>query len=123
MPQPSITIIGAGFGGLGTAMELNRAGYTDVTVLEKADGVGGVWRGNTYPNAACDVPSSLYSWSFAPHPERPPRCPPQDGSLAYIERTAREHGVTDLVRHGVEVATATYDEQGGSWHLLTTDGE
>ena len=71
--SPSITIIGAGFGGLGTAIELQRAGYTDITILEKADDVGGVWRENTYPNAACDVPSSLYSWSFAPNPEWPHR--------------------------------------------------
>ena len=56
MRQPSITIIGAGFGGIGTAIELKRAGYRDITVLEKADGVGGVWRENNYPNAACDVP-------------------------------------------------------------------
>jgi len=123
MRQPSITIIGAGFGGVGTAIELKRAGYTDITVLEKAGGVGGVWRENTYPNAACDVPSSLYSWSYAPNPDWPHRYSHQDEILGYIERTAREYGVSDLVRTGVEVASATYDEQGGSWHLLTTDGE
>jgi cation diffusion facilitator CzcD-associated flavoprotein CzcO len=123
MRQPSITIVGAGFGGIGAAIELRRAGFTDVTVLEKADGVGGVWRENTYPNAACDVPSSLYSWSFAPNPEWPHRYSHQDEILAYIERTAREHGVTDLVRNGVEVASATYDEQRRVWQLLTTDGE
>jgi cation diffusion facilitator CzcD-associated flavoprotein CzcO len=123
MPQPSITIIGAGFGGLGTAIELKRAGFTDVTVLEKADGVGGVWRENTYPNAACDVPSSLYSWSFAPNPEWPHRYSRQDEILAYIERTAAEQGVLDQVRTGVEVASAAYDEVERSWHLTTTAGE
>ncbi len=123
MRQPSITIIGAGFGGLGTAIELRRAGYTDVTILEKADGVGGVWRENTYPNAACDVPSSLYSWSFAPNPEWPHRYSRQDEILAYIERTAEEQGVMDLVRTGVEVTSATYDEQAGSWRLTTEAGE
>src|SRR6478735_5375141 len=110
MRQPSITIIGAGFGGLGTAVELKRAGYRDITVLEKADGVGGVWRENTYPNAACDVPSSLYSWSFAPNPGWPHRYSRQDEILAYIERTAGELGVLDLVRTGVEVTEAAYDE-------------
>ena len=79
-------------------------------MLEKADGVGGVWRENTYPNAACDVPSSLYSWSFAPNPEWPHRYSRQDEILAYIERTAREQGVLDLVRTGVEVTSAAYDE-------------
>jgi cation diffusion facilitator CzcD-associated flavoprotein CzcO len=123
MPQPSITIIGAGFGGLGTAMELRRAGYTDVTVLEKADGVGGVWRDNTYPNAACDVPSSLYSWSFAPNPAWPHRYSRQDEILAYIERTAAEQGVLDDVRTGVEVTSAAYDETERSWHLTTQTGE
>jgi cation diffusion facilitator CzcD-associated flavoprotein CzcO len=123
MPQPSITIIGAGFGGLGTAIELKRAGYTDVTVLEKADGVGGVWRENTYPNAACDVPSSLYSWSFAPNPDWPHRYSRQDEILGYIERTAAEQGVLENVRTGVEVASAAYDETERSWHLTTVDGE
>jgi len=123
MHQPSITIIGAGFGGVGTAIELTRAGFTDVTVLEKADGVGGVWRENTYPNAACDVPSSLYSWSFAPNPGWPHRYSRQDEILAYIERTAGELGVLDLVRTGVEVTEAAYDETARSWHLTTAAGE
>ena len=123
MHQPSITIIGAGFGGVGTAIELTRAGFTDVTVLEKADGVGGVWRENTYPNAACDVPSSLYSWSFAPNPGWPHRYSRQDEILAYIERTAGELGVLDLVRTGVEVTEAAYDENARSWHLTTATGE
>ncbi len=123
MPQPSITIIGAGFGGLGTAIELKRAGYRDVTILEKADGVGGVWRENTYPNAACDVPSSLYSWSFSPNPDWPHRYSRQDEILAYIERTAAEQGVLDQVRTGVEVTAATYDETEHSWHLTTASGE
>ncbi len=123
MSQPSITIIGAGFGGLGTAIELKRAGYTDITVLEKADGLGGVWRENTYPNAACDVPSSLYSWSFAPNPHWPHRFSRQDEILAYIERTATENGLLELVRTGVEVTSATYDEATCSWRLRTSTGE
>jgi cation diffusion facilitator CzcD-associated flavoprotein CzcO len=123
MPPPSITIIGAGFGGLGTAIELERAGYTDITILEKADDIGGVWRDNTYPNAACDVPSSLYSWSFAPNPGWPHRYSRQDEILAYIRRTARELGALDHLRTGVEVTAAAYDESACSWHLTTADGE
>ncbi len=92
-------------------------------MLEKADRVGGVWRDNTYPNAACDVPSSLYSWSFAPNPDWPHRYSRQDEILAYIERTAGEHGVLDLVRTGVEVCEITHDDPTGSWHLVTTAGE
>src|SRR6476469_8221149 len=123
MHQPSITIIGAGFGGIGTAIELRKSGFRDVTVLEKAAGVGGVWRENTYPNAACDVPSSLYSWSFAPNPAWPHRFSRQDEILAYIERTAREQGVLDRVRTGVEVTSAAYDETTRSWQVMTAAGE
>lgn len=123
MGQPRITVIGAGFGGIGTAVELLRAGYTDVTVLEKADGVGGVWRENTYPNAACDVPSALYSWSFAPNPAWPHRYSRQEEILAYIERTTRELGVADLVRTGVEVTAASYNETRCTWTLTTRAGE
>jgi cation diffusion facilitator CzcD-associated flavoprotein CzcO len=122
MRQPSITIVGAGFGGIGTAIDLTRAGFRDVTILEKGPGVGGVWRENDYPNAACDVPSSLYSWSFAPNPGWPHRYSHQDEILAYIERTAREHGVLDLVRTGVEVTGASYDVTSQSWHVETADG-
>ena len=121
--QPTITIIGAGFGGLGTAMQLEHAGFTDVTILEKADRVGGVWRDNTYPNAACDVPSSLYSWSFAPNPDWPHRYSRQEEILGYIERTATERGVTDRVRTGVEVVEAAYDAATCSWLLTTATGE
>jgi cation diffusion facilitator CzcD-associated flavoprotein CzcO len=92
-------------------------------VLEKADGVGGVWRENDYPNAACDVPSSLYSWSFAPNPQWPHRDSHQAEILAYIQRTAREQGVIDLVRTGVEVTGASYDVTTQSWHLQTAAGE
>ncbi len=123
MPGPSITIIGAGLGGLGTAIELKRAGFTDITILERADDVGGVWRDNTYPNAACDVPSSLYSWSFAPNPGWPHRYSRQDEILAYIRRTARKLGALDHLRTGVEVAAAAYDENTSSWHLTTAGGE
>src|SRR5258708_24965141 len=63
--QVSIAVVGTGFSGLGTAIRLRQAGRTDFCVLERADDVGGTWRDNTYPGAACDVPSRLYSYSFA----------------------------------------------------------
>ena len=66
--RPRVVIIGAGFGGVATAVGLRRAGFTDVLMLEKADRVGGVWRDNAYPGRACDVPAPLYSFSFAPNP-------------------------------------------------------
>ncbi len=122
-PSPRVVVIGAGFGGLTVAMALRKAGHTDVTVLERADEVGGVWRDNTYPNAACDVPSSLYSWSFAPNPDWPRRYSQQPDILAYIQRTAAEDGVLGRVRTGVEVTGATFDDATRTWRVRTRSGE
>lgn len=122
MTSPRIVIIGAGFGGLGTAIELVRHGFTDITILERADNVGGVWRDNTYPNAACDVPSSLYSWSFAPNPEWPRRYSGQADILDYIETVSQAQGVRELVRFGVEVTGAEYDDATATWSITSADG-
>ena len=81
----SALVVGTGFGGLGAAVALRKRGVSDITVVEKAGRVGGVWRENTYPGAACDVPSSLYSWSFAPNPDWPRRFAEQPDILRYIE--------------------------------------
>src|SRR3954462_9606129 len=70
---PSVLIVGAGFGGVAVALELMRHGQDNLTILEKADDLGGVWRDNTYPGAACDAPSDLYSYSFAPNAQWPKR--------------------------------------------------
>ncbi len=123
MSDPRVVVIGAGFGGLGVGIFLLRAGITDVTILERADEVGGVWRDNTYPNAACDVPSSLYSWSFAPNPAWARRYPGQPDILDYLQRTAAETGVLDHVRTGTGVTAAAYDEASGTWRVTTTTGE
>lgn len=122
-PGPRVLVIGAGFGGLGTGIALLRAGFTNLTIVEKADEVGGVWRDNTYPNAACDAPSALYSWSFAPNPDWGRRYPGQPEILDYIRRTARESGVLDHVRTGAEVVCATWHEETGSWQVELADGE
>ncbi|MCW2755596.1 MAG: Cyclohexanone monooxygenase [Marmoricola sp.] len=123
MTSPRIVIIGAGFGGIGTAIELASHGFDDVTVLEKGDHPGGVWRDNTYPNAACDVPSSLYSWSFAPNPEWARRYAGQADILDYIDRVIDEHGLRSLIRTGVEVTAAAYDDASATWHVETSTGE
>jgi cation diffusion facilitator CzcD-associated flavoprotein CzcO len=115
-------VIGAGFGGLGAARELRRAGIDEVVVLERADGVGGVWRDNTYPGAACDVPSPLYSWSWAPNPAWSRRYAGQAEILDYLERAAREEGLLDLVRTGQSVCEAVWDDDSATWRLTTTDG-
>ena len=120
LSSPRVVIVGAGFGGLGTARALLRRGITDITVLERADSVGGVWRDNTYPNAACDVPSPLYSWSWAPNPRWGRRYSEQPEILDYIQRTAREEGLLPLVRTGVIVTGATFRD--GAWSVTTTSG-
>jgi cation diffusion facilitator CzcD-associated flavoprotein CzcO len=122
MSGPRVVVIGAGFGGLGVARELLRRGIRDVTVLERADTVGGVWRDNTYPDAACDVPSPLYSWSWAPNPGWSRRYSRQPEILAYLRATAEAEGLLDLVRTGTEVTAARFDETTGTWHLDTTGG-
>ncbi len=121
MTSPRIIIIGAGFGGLGTAIELMQHGFDDITVLEKADDLGGVWRDNTYPNAACDVPSSLYSWSFAPNPEWERRYAGQADILAYIDRVASRFGLREKIRTGVEVNSATFQTATQCWRVETVD--
>lgn len=117
-----VVIIGAGFGGLGAARALRARGITDITVLERGESVGGVWRDNTYPGAACDVPSPLYSWSWAPNPEWGRRYSGQQEILDYLRRAAEREGLLDLVRTGTEVTAATYDEAAGTWQLQTTAG-
>ena len=120
--QPRVVVIGAGFGGLGVARELLRRGLRDVVVLERADEVGGVWRDNTYPDAACDVPSPLSSWSWAPNPDWSRRSSRQPEILAYLRATAEAEGLLDLVRTGTEVLGARFDEATGVWHVRTTGG-
>ncbi|QYJ05028.1 NAD(P)/FAD-dependent oxidoreductase [Nocardioides panacisoli] len=120
--QPRVLVIGAGFGGLATARELLAAGHRDVTVLERADDVGGVWRDNTYPDAACDVPSTLYSWSWAPKHDWSHRYAKQPEILDYIRTEADRAGLRDLVRTRSEVAAVSWDDTERHWVVTLTDG-
>ncbi len=117
----SIAIVGGGFGGIGAATMLAREGYEDVTVFEKAEAIGGVWQANTYPGAACDVPSHLYEYSFAPNPWSR-RYAPQAEIRAYLEGVARRFGVLEKIRTGTEVTSARWDEERGRWLLETSAG-
>ncbi len=100
---------------------LQREGYEDVTVFEKGERVGGVWHHNTYPGAACDIPSHLYEYSFAPN-RWSRRYAPQAEIQAYVEGVARRFGVLDKVRTGTEVKSAGWDEERGQWLLETSAG-
>src|SRR5439155_864001 len=76
---------------------LRRAGYEDIAVFERGERVGGVWHHNTYPGAACDVPSHLYEFSFAPNPRWSRRYAPQAEIQSYLEQVARRHGVLEKI--------------------------
>jgi cation diffusion facilitator CzcD-associated flavoprotein CzcO len=118
----TIAVVGGGFGGVGAAVMLRRAGYRDVTVFERRERVGGVWHDNTYPGAACDVPSHLYEFSFAPNPRWSRRYAPQAEIQDYLEAVARAYGVLDRARLGTEALEARWDGGRRRWTLATTAG-
>ena len=117
----AVLIIGAGFGGLGMAIALGRAGEHDVLLLEKGRDVGGVWRENTYPGAACDIPSHLYSFSFEPNPHWSRAYSPQAEILGYLRRCADKYAVRDKIRFGCEATAAAFDEATALWRVEWTD--
>ncbi|MFI6496670.1 flavin-containing monooxygenase [Nonomuraea typhae] len=118
--SPRIAIIGAGFGGLCMAIQLERAGITTYTVFEKADRVGGTWRDNTYPGAGCDIPSHLYSFSFEKYASWSRRYPDQPEILAYMDYCTDKYGVRRKIRFGADVTHATFDHD--QWRLTFHDG-
>ncbi len=117
-----VLIVGAGFGGIGAAIELRRHGIRDVTILERSDGLGGTWHHNTYPGAACDVPSHLYSYSWAQRRDWTRLCSPQNEILSYLERVARERGVADLIEANTEVDACAWDDATRRWTVTSVDG-
>ena len=116
-------IIGAGFGGTGMAIRLKQRGEDSLLVIEKAGDVGGTWRDNTYPGAACDVPSHLYSYSFEPKFDWSRRFAPQADIHAYLRHCADKYDVRRHVRFDTEVSDARFDEQHNVWQVQTTTGE
>jgi cation diffusion facilitator CzcD-associated flavoprotein CzcO len=117
-----VGIVGAGFAGIGLAIRLKKAGYSSVTIFERADRLGGTWRDNAYPGAACDVPSHLYSFSFAPKSDWQARFSGQAEILAYIEDIAARFGVTPMIRFGKAVRRAAFDESTGTWTVEDSGG-
>ncbi|HEY5318841.1 MAG TPA: NAD(P)/FAD-dependent oxidoreductase [Solirubrobacteraceae bacterium] len=121
-PEVDVVIVGAGFSGLAMAAALEREGRDDYLVLERGHEVGGTWRENSYPGCACDVPSHLYSLSFAPNPNWGSTFSPQPEISAYLRRVAQEHHVLPHVRFGCELERAGWDEEAGRWRLETSSG-
>ncbi len=117
---PSVAIIGAGFSGMCMAIKLKEAGYTNIKMYEKASEVGGTWRDNTYPGVACDVPSHLYSYSFAPKPDWTKVFTPGNEIQDYCLNVAKEYGLQDYLVGGHELIKSTYID--GRWHLEFSNG-
>ena len=114
-------MVGAGFAGIGAAIKLRQAGM-DCLVLEKSGEIGGVWRDNTYPDCGCDVPSPLYSYSFAPNPHWGRLFAKQGEIKDYTRQTAERFGVLDRVRFGQELTEARWSPEQGLWRLQTSAG-
>ena len=116
-----VAIIGAGMAGILAAIELRKAGIHDFTIHEKADRVGGTWRENTYPGLACDVPSHLYSYSFAPNPEWSRPYSPGEEIQAYFEAVFAEHGLAECTRFGDEIVRCEFGDD-GRWTIASASG-
>lgn len=121
-PVTRVVIVGGGFGGVAATIELQRNGFTDITVLDAAPEIGGTWLHNTYPGSACDVPSHLYSFSYAQRRDWTRLCSPQTEILEYLRGVAREYGVTDKVVSGVTVTACAWDDDAGTWTVTAADG-
>jgi cation diffusion facilitator CzcD-associated flavoprotein CzcO len=115
--QPTVAIIGAGFGGMAAAVALRQQGFDDIVIVERSDGVGGTWRSNTYPGAACDVQSHLYSLSFAPNPAWSRTYARQPEILAYLEAVADEFDLRRHLRLGTALRRARWCEDEARWQL------
>jgi cation diffusion facilitator CzcD-associated flavoprotein CzcO len=118
-----VAIIGAGFGGLGAGIRLRRSGLTDFVILERAGSVGGTWRDNTYPGCACDVPSHLYSFSFAPNPAWSHSFSPQPEIWRYLDDVSERTAVAKHIRFGTEVTEARWDADAAHWAVRTSRGD
>ena len=117
-----VLVVGAGFGGLAMAIKLQEAGERDFLVVERGGDVGGTWRDNSYPGAACDVPSQLYSYSFALNPDWSRSFSPQPEIQAYIRKVAERSGTLDRFVFDTNVEDATWDEQTHRWQVTTSAG-
>ncbi|MFF5109553.1 flavin-containing monooxygenase [Streptosporangium sp. NPDC000509] len=120
---PNVAIIGAGFGGLCMAIQLEKAGIRSYTIFEKGSDVGGTWRDNTYPGAGCDTHSHLYSFSFERYSSRTRRYAGQPEILHYLQGCADKYGLRSRIRLNTAVVSAAFDESLGKWRVRTSAGE
>lgn len=120
---PQIVIVGAGISGLCLAIKLTKAGLKSFTILEKSDDVGGTWLENSYPGCGCDIPSMLYSFSFAPKHDWSRKYAPQPEILEYFRHCVDHYDIRRHIRFGTSVARAAFDESSATWRIQTADGE
>ncbi|MFL6240344.1 MAG: flavin-containing monooxygenase [Actinomycetes bacterium] len=123
MEERDIVIVGSGFAGLGAAIRLTKSGRHDFVVLERGSDVGGTWRDNDYPGCRCDVPSHLYSFSFAPNPDWTASFSPQQEIQAYLQRTATALGIRPHLRLNTELLDAQWNHVEQRWHVTTNNGD
>src|SRR3954463_8566618 len=119
--EVEIAIVGSGFSGLAMSRRLRRDGVEDFVILEKASDVGGTWRDNDYPGCACDVPSHLYSYSFAGNPDWPDTFSGQGEIWAYLRDCVVRFGLEPHLRLAHSVHNAVWDEATTRWRLTTSD--
>ncbi|MBO0865550.1 MAG: NAD(P)/FAD-dependent oxidoreductase [Mycobacterium sp.] len=120
--KPKVGIIGAGAGGIAMAIQLADGGY-EFTLFDRADGFGGTWRHNTFPGAACDVPSHLYSYSFAPNPRWSKTYANQPEILTYLEKVAADHGLDAHLRPNTAITAVRWSDRRRRWTLTTDHGD
>jgi len=123
MSKPRVAVIGAGLGGLCAAIKLKEAGFDDLTVLEKADKVGGTWRDNTYPGCCCDTPVALYEFSFAPNPNWSHLFPRAREVQQYTENLCDQYQLRAHLKLGEEPMRATWDDARALWKIETRNGK
>ncbi|MBJ7289662.1 NAD(P)/FAD-dependent oxidoreductase [Williamsia sp.] len=122
-PVVDTAIIGAGFAGIGAAIRLRQSGVEDFVLLERDTRPGGTWRDNTYPGAACDIPSRLYSYSFAPNPGWSKTYSGSAEILSYIDTMVADHDLDRRIRYGATVTGVVFDEANGVWECSIADSE
>jgi cation diffusion facilitator CzcD-associated flavoprotein CzcO len=121
MSKPRIVIVGAGFGGIAASIDLQSHGFDEITIVDRADGPGGTWLYNDYPGAACDVPSHLYSFSFAQRLDWSRLCSPQEEILGYLRGVVRDFGLERRLELGAEVTSIRWDAGTHVWTTTAAD--
>lgn len=117
--NPKIVIIGAGMSGICLAIKFQQQGFTDITLLEKAETLGGTWRENRYPGLTCDVPSHAYTYSFAPNPDWTHLYPPRQEIFRYFDNVFHHYGVAQYTHFNEAVTACHYRETQQQWEIIT----